>query len=247
MARNETTREFAEAWISHRASSAWLHEHILYPRILDLLRPASGGSILDAGCGDGRLTQVIANVIRPREIAAYDINAELVKRCKRRCSTFATILQRDLSTGIAAPCPPLDAVVACNLLMHFDHSDCLSFLGSVSASLQNDGMVIVVVTHPKWASDNYAPVSGIFPFSLQRRWDGADVIQHYRDDAGYSEIFASCGLHVEQREDVVVIPNSSLSSRYAHQIGKPVYRIYMLSRSLPGRRQFSAIQNAQPR
>ena len=233
MARTEATVGFASAWIVHRSSSAWLHENVLYPRIRDLLLPARGGSILDAGCGDGRLTQFISNSLLPHKLTAFDINSDLVKLCKRRCGKLATIRERDLSWGFDIPPSTFDAVVACNLLMHLDQPECSRFLDSVSAILKKDGIAIVVVTHPEWASYNYGGVekqrNDNFPFTCQRQWNGTLVTQHYRDAAGYVQLFTSSGLQVERKEDISVASDSSLSLQYAHQIGRPIYQVYKLT------------------
>lgn len=115
-------------WASGRAQAEQARQWI----------PANG-SVMDFGCGDGRLTVPLDEWF---EVYAVDASPEMLKRVEDRCPGAFTILS-DGTTDLAKLVgKPLDAVIARAVLIHHSHSDVAVIVKTLSKCLKPGGVLI---------------------------------------------------------------------------------------------------------
>lgn len=112
-------------------------------RLLDLLPRREGLSLLEPGCGTGRLTQRLAQAAGPAgTVTALDISPRMAEAAQRRLSGLpnARALAEDLET-CATLQPGFDAVICHQVFPHFN--DPARALARMAELLKPGGVVIV--------------------------------------------------------------------------------------------------------
>jgi ubiquinone/menaquinone biosynthesis C-methylase UbiE len=96
-----------------------LNESVPYRRMVErhaeLLRPAAGDVVLDAGAGTGNVTQVLA--VPGARVTGIDFCAPALDRCRRKVPT-AEFRIGDLTKPLAFESESFDKV-ACSLVLHY--------------------------------------------------------------------------------------------------------------------------------
>lgn len=151
------------------------------------LHPTKGEYIIDAGCGEGLLTRLIAHA--GANVIACDRSQTMLDRAKlREAEDFLGIdyhladitEQLPVRNGIA------DAVNCVAVLMHSSPDECASFFREAFRALKPNGRILVSITHPyqylpgsptrdgrsKWTQ--YEPLDGGLPMDVSRRF-----VEHY--------------------------------------------------------------------
>jgi ubiquinone/menaquinone biosynthesis C-methylase UbiE len=112
--REEFTRQ-AETF----SASAAITDAALTQRFVTALGEAAQGSVLDVACGPGILSAAIAP--SAREVVAFDLTPEMLKKAAQRCAGLSNVAFRE---GNAAELPfadaSFDAVVTRLSVHHFD-------------------------------------------------------------------------------------------------------------------------------
>lgn len=91
-------------------------------RLIDLLAAAPGMALLEPGCGTGRLTRVLGEIVGPEgSVLAMDISGRMVEIARERCAGLdqVRIVQADLET-CELPDPGFDAVACHQVFPHFN-------------------------------------------------------------------------------------------------------------------------------
>lgn len=170
-----TNTEAIKAWSSASPETVaqfgeegdFTRRHLLNSVIFDLLGEVEGKSILDAGCGQGYLSRLLAKKgamvtgIEPAESwYAYAVQREQAEPLGIR------YVQEDLSTWTALP-NTFDAVIANMVFM--DIPDYLPALRACIASLKNGASFIFSLLHPcfeetgsLWKEKGYVEVHDYF-------------------------------------------------------------------------------------
>jgi len=75
--------DFANDWDERMGeNNSRLHREITHPAILNLLNPQTGEKILDAACGNGSFSRVMANL--GVKVTAFDCSPKMIERAKER-------------------------------------------------------------------------------------------------------------------------------------------------------------------
>ena len=141
-----------DAAVQHGDEGDFARQHLLNPAIFSLTGDVQGKKILDAGCGQGYLSRMLAKRgaivtgIEPAEVwYRYSIERE-------QCELLGiTYLQRDLSTLFSLDDTPtlrdtFDIVIANMVFM--DIPDYKKAMHNCIVSLKRDGSFIFSITHP---------------------------------------------------------------------------------------------------
>ncbi|UZW57343.1 class I SAM-dependent methyltransferase [Sphingobium sp. JS3065] len=114
---------------------------------IDLLAPADGEVLLDAGCGTGAATQDIFRRASCR-IIAVDQSATMIRRARSRMKTSGRD-RVELHHGRLEdlPCPPgmFDAALALNILYFCDEASAM--IDAIRTYLRPGGRLVSYVTH----------------------------------------------------------------------------------------------------
>ena len=89
--------------------------------ILSRLGDVGAGAVLDAGCGSGRVTEVLCSTHTQAVVAALDVSASMLEQARRRLSRFGpriSYVLGDLSGELAelAAIAPFEAIVSTGTL-----------------------------------------------------------------------------------------------------------------------------------
>ena len=133
--REEFTRQ-AETF----SASAAITDAALTQRFVTALDEAAQGSVLDVACGPGILSAAIAT--SAREVVAFDLTPEMLKKAAQRCAGLANVAFRE---GNAAELPfadaSFDAVVTRLSVHHFDRPG--SVISEIFRVLRRGGKFVV--------------------------------------------------------------------------------------------------------
>jgi 2-polyprenyl-3-methyl-5-hydroxy-6-metoxy-1,4-benzoquinol methylase len=130
-------------------------KYLLNPTIFRMLGPLSGQRVMDAGCGQGYLSRMMASAgasVTGVEPAGHFI--EFARRSEERQPLGVQYLQRDLSRLGEIEGPHFDAVVANMVLL--DIADWESAVSNCLAVLKPRGLFIFSLLHPCWTPDAVA-------------------------------------------------------------------------------------------
>lgn len=176
-------------------------------RLLDLLELRGDETVLDAGCGSGRVTRRLLERLPRGRVVAVDASEQMVAHAREELDERATVLCSDL-TELELP-EPVDAVFS-NAVFHWilDHDALFARL----RSLLRDGGRFVAGCGGKgnlggfW--DVLAEVVAEEPFASHLRdfepvwwFPGAEETERRLLDAGFSEARAWIEPHESTLED----------------------------------------------
>lgn len=173
-------------------STRWNHNIAVQQVLLDAL-PAEPGRVLDVGCGDGVLTEALAE--RCDEVVAIDVDADCVARTREavRDDPSVTVVEGDLMAAELAPAS-FDAVLAVASLHHLELRPGLARLASLVAPGGLLGVVGLARTRTGW--DLAHDAVGVVSSRVRRRrhgmWEhGAPIA---RPAESYTEVLRTASL-----------------------------------------------------
>lgn len=116
------------------------------PALISAVGPADGLSILDAGCGEGYMSRLLAG--KGAKVTGIDSSAELIKAARDHELSSTLPVTFDVGSVNSLPYGPgeFDAVV-CNHLMN-DLRDPSVAIWEFSRVLRGDGRLIILMLHP---------------------------------------------------------------------------------------------------
>lgn len=159
--------QLTEWWLSEVEDDP-AYRKVVTPLLLEVLRPASGLTYLDVGCGEGRIMRAVEET--GATIHGLDINPGLASRAgNAMVGDLATIPIRDDS---------YDGVYSVLTLEHVaDHEP---FFAEAVRVTKPGGVLALVINHPVWTAPGSTPISDSDGEVL---WRPGDYFS-----SGYSEI-----------------------------------------------------------
>ena len=160
---------------------------------LQMLNPKNGETIIDAGCGEGLLTQAIA--CSGAHVIACDRSERMLFRAEEREEEKPSGITRFVLLDICERLPRsvrrVDAVNCVAVLMHDSADECAAFFRNVYAKLRSGGRLVISITHPylylpgsptcdgrsTWTQ--FEPLEGDASMDVSRKF-----IEHYRNING---------------------------------------------------------------
>jgi 2-polyprenyl-3-methyl-5-hydroxy-6-metoxy-1,4-benzoquinol methylase len=157
------------------------------------LRPVSGASLLDVGCGPGTLLQFLSDV----NYTGIDRNERYISEAQERYGTRGRFILGDVRDVPKLGLPPFDMITMFGLLHHLDDSQAAELMAAARPLLRAGGRL--VTTDPCFIA-RQNPIA----WALARADRGRNV---RRADA-YQTLAASAFPHVELhvRDDLLRLP-----------------------------------------
>ena len=140
--------ELAEWWLAEAGDPAYREEVV--PLFLKVLPPCRGQVLLDLGCGDGRMQELVAS--RGAEVIGVDINIELARIAGRAHPVFLNHLPDMACVRDAA----VDGAYVVLALEHIE--DSRRFFAETARVTRPGGSLTVVINHPVYTAPHSGPV-----------------------------------------------------------------------------------------
>jgi 2-polyprenyl-3-methyl-5-hydroxy-6-metoxy-1,4-benzoquinol methylase len=116
------------------------------PAVIGSVGPADGLSILDAGCGVGYMSRLLAE--RGAKVTGIDSSAELIKAARSHGQSEALPVSFDVGSVDSLPYGPGEFdVILCNHLMN-DLQGPSAAIREFSRVLRSSGRLIILMLHP---------------------------------------------------------------------------------------------------
>ena len=189
-------------------------------RALSVVGPVRGKRVLDAGCGPGHVSSVLA--ARGASVVAVDVSQRLIQMARlSRGDSQIEYECRDLTKGLAEYRNAFDIVLA-NLVLN-DTPDCGAFIRTMGESTKSGGHAVVTLNNPYSAVirqkvANYAE-SGASAAHIGLGKAGVHVKYYHRTMEELVEAFHWAGYVIERLEDLIPQPSSDLpvfGEKYSH-------------------------------
>lgn len=136
----------AQWWVSEVEGDS-AYQEVVSPLLLEVLRPESGQTYLDLGCGEGR---VMREVAESGAVAhGLDINLDLARRTG--AVVVADILLIPLRDNV------YDGVYSVLTLEHV--ADERAFFSEAARVARLGGTLAIVINHPAWTAPGSTPIS----------------------------------------------------------------------------------------
>ena len=140
--------ELAEWWLVEADDPAYTEEVV--PLFLEVFHPVPGQILLDLGCGDGRIQDLV--VARGATAIGVDINVELAGIAARSHPVFLHRLPDLAGVRDAA----VDGAYVVLALEHFENSQ--RFFAETARVTRRRGSLTAVINHPVYTAPHSGPV-----------------------------------------------------------------------------------------
>ena len=166
--------ELTEWWTAEAQEPAYGEEVI--PLFFEVLGEVGGRTLLDLGCGDGRISGLAAD--RGAKVIGVDLNLDLARRASRGHPVFLNRLP-----GLACVRDrAVDGAYAVLTLEHFEDSP--RFFAETARVVRPGGPLALVINHPVYTAPESGPV--LDPTDGELFWRFGDYLNtgRTRDPAG---------------------------------------------------------------
>jgi len=135
-------------------------------QLLEQINIQPGDKILEPGCGAGRLTEMLAELVGPQgKVFAFDISPRMVERCQKRGLPSQVQIARACATDIPVPNGEFDAIVCHNTFPHFE--DKPAVLREFHRVLRADGVLWIVHSRSReWVNSLHSSIGGVLATHL---------------------------------------------------------------------------------
>lgn len=135
-------------WIDKKDRFTVLGDYLGRLPSIELLNPRRGLKILDAGCGAGFVTRMLAR--SGAETYGCDIETAMLDSAQKAESTEPLNIryaQADITKILPYGSDQFDGIITTGVLIHLSPDECLSFFREAHRVLQNGGRIVLSVTH----------------------------------------------------------------------------------------------------
>ncbi len=183
-------------------------------RFLQVVGNVSGLTVLDAGCGEGYLSRILAQ--GGAQVIGFDISPRLIEIARAKDPDGAITYQvADLSQPLPAYQAHFDLIASYFVLN--DVYDYQGFLTTLSASLKPAGRLVIFMNNPyslvvrNHVTDYFAASGQMFPYRGMTE-EGVAVHFWHRTMEEYLSACSAAGLRLQQYVDVPT-PEGSFKRR----------------------------------
>jgi 2-polyprenyl-3-methyl-5-hydroxy-6-metoxy-1,4-benzoquinol methylase len=190
--------EYAQSYRQPRTEAFHYNLDLVIPRLLEVVGPVDGLTVLDAGCGEGIVSRSLADT--PAQMVGIDIAPGLIAYARERDLTQRiTYVVHDLSQPLPLYAHAFDLIVS-NLVLN-DVSDYIGFITTVSQCLKPHGRLVLSMNNP-YSAVLREKVESYFASGAVARYGFGPVAYYHRTMEDYSQAFEQAGLLLRRLFDV---------------------------------------------
>lgn len=135
-----------EWWLTEIADDP-AYSEVVTPLLIEVLRPQSGATYLDLGCGEGRVMRSVAD--QGGTVHGLDINPDLARHAGH--AVVADLVSMPMRHDI------YDGVYSVLTLEHV--ADHRRFFAEAARVTKPGGVLAIVVNHPLWTAPDSTPIT----------------------------------------------------------------------------------------
>jgi 2-polyprenyl-3-methyl-5-hydroxy-6-metoxy-1,4-benzoquinol methylase len=122
-----------------------LYHNLVIPQVLQFLGDLRGYTVLDAGCGEGYLSRLLAS--QGAKVTAVDISPQMIELARRQdIAGSVHYLAHDLSQGFAHDGERFDLIVS-NLVLN-DVYDYVGYINTLGEVIKPGGRIVLSLNNP---------------------------------------------------------------------------------------------------
>jgi SAM-dependent methyltransferase len=184
----------------------WRQERIISPALLRLLGEVTGQALLDAGCGPGWLSVLLAQ--RGARVTGVDGAEQMLARARQRAAAASLnvrFMQADLCAALPLPDRSFDGIVSNMVLM--DIPEVGPAFAESRRLLRPGGRLVFSITHPAffpwfWTRDEsgkklYKPVDDYLTLRPDMNDFWGPTRHYHRPLSWYAEALSSAGFVID--------------------------------------------------
>jgi SAM-dependent methyltransferase len=208
-------------WENYKKAVSDSRDAVIIPTITENLLEVKGIG-LDVGCGDGDLTEVIANSIR-RTLFGIDINSNYIDKASGRNSntvfTVGDLANRAISkTGVR-----FDFSYSNCFFNHLNNHAAIACIDDLYSSMNEGSRVVILVPHWRRAQAKYKKAIK-YPWGLTAVPEYGNV-QYFRYEEWYLKALISAGFTISKHVTINVPESLKDSERYGTDVGNPLFTL----------------------
>lgn len=206
MAQQNTYNQFADRYAAGYTPSSGkqpnFNRDVVIPPLLEIVGEVAGLTLLDAGCGEGVVSRLLAE--QGAFVTGIDVAPRFIELAQERDTSGAiTYLCHDLSQPLPAYQGHFDCIVS-NLVLN-DVPDYQGFIGTLAALLKPGGRIVLSMNNPYSAVfrqkvDNYFDSTKATLYGMARH--GVAVYYYHRTMEEYITAFQANGLLLHRLLDL---------------------------------------------
>lgn len=142
------------------------------------VKPYPQASVLDFGCGWGRLTRLVAKDLPPSQIYGCDPDADILKWCARLPGTFARLDHRPRAIPFEVK---FDLAFAYSVFTHLGPRTHEDALNALHASLADGGLLVVTVRPRSFIEQKASELTHLSDESIRQMlqdYDAGSFVYH---------------------------------------------------------------------
>lgn len=165
--------------------------------IAEHLRPTSGLTVLDIGCGPG---YAITYFPEPQYFG-FDLSPRYIRYARSRFSANGMFFCSTFDESAAGSVPPVDVVLLMGLVHHLDDGAAVKLLGTIKQVMKPEGRLVTLDGGYRTGQP-----------AIARMFLDNDRGEHIRDEQGYAELAGQVFSRVQAvvREDLFLIPYTAV-------------------------------------
>jgi len=164
--------------------------------VAEHIRPRPGESLLDVGCGEGRVRRLLGDI----EYVGVDLNRDYLDRAARHADSTTRFVAADVASLSELGLGPFDVAMALGLHHHIDDDAVRGLIGDIASMLKPGSRYVTV-------DPVFSPASR----TTARVLAALDRGRHVRDEVGYRRLYDDSPMRIETvriRHDLLPFPYS---------------------------------------
>ena len=189
---------YAQAYDLHQPRGFNYNLDLVIPRLLAVVGPVDGLTVLDAGCGEGIVSRSFSGTAA--RIVGIDSSPRMIAYARERDLTHRiAYLVHDLSQPLPHAAGTVDLIVS-NLVLN-DVADYTGFITTLSDLLTPSGRLVLSMNNPYSAVLREKVVS-YFESGAVARYAFGPIAYYHRTMEDYSRAFEQAGLLLRRLFDI---------------------------------------------